>query len=500
MINIFIIDFIFLIEIKYFFCTIVLPIYSLPKENYKFLYDTNSPKDNIYNEYKKIFYTFLEIGSPSQKIPLLLNTESNSFGITSCFPKKNYTNKKIYNFNITGEFLKKNNYDYFNENKSSSFILYDCIGDDFFKAEYACPAKDTISFFEDINLKNKIQKNNLEFELLKNVEDNITGEIGLNTFDPEYRFFNSFLKVLSTFNLTKTYYWYFDFDFPKDFNGKLIIGSLPHENEPNKYSSNDLFYTKAATGWFVIYWSMKFDKIYINNKTDNNIIYLDNYVELKFDSNVIIGTYDYDNYISFILNDSIKEKKCFYDYIQGDSVYNQLKFYYCKNENDIKNKLYNILPTIYFFLNDFNSTLELTSKDILMEKGEYIYIQILYDELVKNKWKLGKIFSLKYKFILNPDSKQIGFYKNIKKEEDNDKNNSNNNNYYIIIKIIVIIILSIILILLGLFLGKLLFGIKRKKRANELNDDYEYINDENNNKNYGKNCENNDNITKNNIN
>ena len=126
---------------KRIFCTIVLPIYYLPKENYKL-----------------IFYTFLEIGTPSQKIPLLLNPESNSFGITSCFPKNNYTNKKIYNFNITGEFLKNNNYDYFNKNKSSSFILYDCIEKDFFKAEYICPSKDTISFFGDINLKNKIQK------------------------------------------------------------------------------------------------------------------------------------------------------------------------------------------------------------------------------------------------------------------------------------------------------------------------------------------------------
>ena len=59
-------------------------------------------------------------------------------------------------------------------------------------------------------------------------------------------------------------------------NRKLIIGSLPHENKPNKYSSNDIFYTKAATGWFAIYWIMKFEKIYINNMTNNNnlLIYI----------------------------------------------------------------------------------------------------------------------------------------------------------------------------------------------------------------------------------
>ena len=47
-----------------------------------------------------------------------------------------------------------------------------------------------------------------------------------------------------------------------------------------------------------------------------------------------------------------------------------------------------------------------------------------------------------------------------------------------------IIIFSFCLIFIGFYLGKKIYQIKRKIRANELNDNYEYIN-ENNNKDSG---------------
>ena len=41
--------------------------------------------------------------------------------------------------------------------------------------------------------------------------------------------------------------------------------------------------------------------------------------------------------------------------------------------------------------------------------------------------------------------------------------------------IILIIVLIGIFVVLGLILGKKLYGLKRKKRANEMEDDYEYF-------------------------
>ena len=499
--NFFLIFLIFMLELKIMICHIILPIYSFPKEIYKLVYEHNSIKDFLYSEFKTVFYTILDIGTPPQNIPLLINIETNSFGITSIYPNKINITNKIYLFNFTENFFINNNYSYFNENKSVSFNLHYNAFDSFYKSFYSYSAEDTIFFYQDLNLKNKIKKDEISFLLLRNSEDNITGEIGLNLFDPEYKYFESFLNILNERNLSN-FNWYFDFESPKDKKGMLVIGSLPHEIEPKKYSSDkyELTYTKCDSNDYLIYYSMKFDKIYIKNKTNNNMINLENSIIFKYDSNVIIGTYEYNKYLSFILNDLIKEKKCFNDSLQGDSVYVNYSFFYCKNEKDIKNKLYNILPTIYFFSKDFNYTLELTSEDILIENNRYIYIQILYDNNEKNKWKLGKIFSLKYKFIFNPDTRQIGFLKKIKKEE-----NKNKDIKMIIIKILIIAILSIILIILGIKLGKELFRMKRKKRANELNDEYEYFNNENNHVNNiinenEKDNESNDNKYKNNMN
>ena len=116
--------------------------------------------------------------------------------------------------------------------------------------------------------------------------------------------------------------------------------------------------------------------------------------------------------------------------------------------------------------------MELTIDDILKEKGEYIYIMILFDG-VSNKWKLGNVFSLKYKFVFNPDTKQIGLYKNLKYAD-----NIESKDYSFIFKIILIIALSLLLILLGFILGKMIYGIKKKKRANKLDDDCDYVSNE----------------------
>jgi hypothetical protein len=153
-----------------------------------------------------------------------------------------------------------------------------------------------------------------------------------------------------------------------------------------------------------------------------------------------------------------------------------MSFYYCKNENDIKKQLYEIITPIYFYSNDFNKTFEIKSKELLLEKDGYIYIQMLFHHIIK-KWSLGTIFSLKYKFVFNQDRKQIGCYTKLKEEKIEPKN------YSFILKVGVFIVLAIIILFLGIVIGRYLYK-SRKKRANELSDDeYDYsLNDNVNNK------------------
>ena len=83
--------------------------------------------------------------------------------------------------------------------------------------------------------------------------------------------------------------------------------------------------------------------------------------------------------------------------------------------------------------------------------------------------ELGRPFSLKYNFIFNPDIKKIGFY------VKSNSNNSTQTVWRYILIISLIIILIALLIILGIILGKKIYGLKRKIRANEMDDDYEYF-------------------------
>ena len=73
-----------------------------------------------------------------------------------------------------------------------------------------------------------------------------------------------------------------------------------------------------------------------------------------------------------------------------------------------------------------------------------------------------KTISLKYKFVFNPESRLIGFYRNYYSKESDNKPQSCNN-LEVDIKIILIILLSILLVLLGIKIGKMLYRMNRKK-------------------------------------
>ena len=60
--------------------------------------------------------------------------------------------------------------------------------------------------------------------------------------------------------------------------------------------------------------------------------------------------------------------------------------------------------------------------------------------------------------------------------------NDKKDTYVKIIKILIIIVFSFCLIFIGFYLGKKIYQIKRKLRANELEDNYEYINENNSNR------------------
>ena len=465
------------------YCYIVFNLELLSKKNYNTLYELNSPKDIISKEIISSYYTEIEIGTPLQKIPLIIKPKIADYVITSIHqmenPTKDYTNNKCV-YNLSLDFLE--NYSFFDEDKSDTYKLSKCEKrspiDDMEKplAELVCYSNDTIVFYNNKDLQAKMFRKEFYLELVRNTKDNITGTIGLNLND--YLNHVSLLSILKKNKLIENFYWFFYFEKWDSNKGKLILGSMPHNVYGNKFSKEDLFYTPGAGDEKYIFYRVVFDEIYYKNSGEKKIIGENEKTELNLESNVIIGKHTFRTYLNSNLKDLLTEKKCFFESLESyneemDSYYDY-DFFYCKNTKEIKEKLNNVVYNIYFYSKDLNYDFELKKEDILKENGDYIYIYIIFCHQYNN-WYLGKQISLKYQFIFNPDIKNVFFYKNQIKEEKEQNN-------YLYLKIIGIVVLCAIFCVLGVILGKKLYGM-RNKRANELKDEeYEYFSQNNDNR------------------
>ena len=480
-------------KLIYIYSYIVLPVDTIKQENIKSLYSPNTPKDIIYREHCSPLFTEIEIGTPTQKIPLMIKMKEIDYIITSVHQEKKenipdyYINKTLYDLSDIFNHFNENNsrtYSYIkNCQKREHYYKYE---DEWPIAETTCPSYETFSFYKDIDMKNIIKKDHLYFDLVRYMKDNVTGVLGLNLFnDP--RASSSFLSVLKRNNLTNNYYWYFDFNSPKNEKGKLIVGALLDEIYEDKYDRNDLHNANFDLG--IYYYSIDFQKIVVKNESET-INFEDESCELNFDINTVVLSIEYKRYFKNIINDLIVEEKCFNDtFDQCEDLYGYKSehiFYYCKNEKKVKEELKKIILPIQFYSNELDYIFELTIDDILKESDEYIFIKILFNRF-GGRCILGKPFSLKYKFMFNPDKQGVGFYPKFKTKKGLEIN------WSIILKILLIVGLCIIFAVVGIIIGKKLYGMQRKKRANEMNDDdYEYFSEnkkdkDNENENNGNN-------------
>ena len=146
--------------------------------------------------------------------------------------------------------------------------------------------------------------------------------------------------------------------------------------------------------------------------------------------------------------------------------------------NEIKN-----FPTLFFKHINLNQIFEFDYKDLFQETKNFYVFKIMLNENNKRFWNFGRPFLKKYQFIFDNDQKTITYIglNNVTQEQEqkskDDIQTSNKN--FITNKLYIIFILAFIIIiiavLIGLFLGKKIYNKNKKKRANELDDDYEYI-------------------------
>ena len=461
---------IIIIEINLLYCSIVLPLETLNHNQY--LTGDKTFNDLISKELISPLYTKLQIGN--QLIPLLIKPKTEVFLVNSYLRLNSTINidKKFYNFTNDFSIL-------FNETKLANNSLKNCtnctVPNSLVKKIFTF--NETLFYYDNINMTNPKKNISFDFFLGKNIKDNINGLIGLNLINGLDA---NFFKVLNNKNITKDYYWYYDFDIWNKSNGTLIIGLLP--DELNKID---------FTGSYPNYWEMKFYQVYFLNKTNDQINNTINfYYEtalFNYDSNVIIGTNKYKTFLLLMLDELIKNGSCkdtFFTEFEDEfnTVKNSYTYYSCNYNNETLDKLNEVITTLYFYSKELNYTFEITKDEIIRIINNTIFINILFinDKTKENIWILGKPFIFKYKLIFNSLTKNIGFY-NIDKYKQ--KNNNNNNNKIIkranpkdkLYKLIIIIIL-LVYVCVGLILLTWKNMTNKNKEIN--NDEYKNIDED----------------------
>ena len=436
-----------------------------------------SPKvliDNLYNQY----YGFLNVGYPPQKTELQISTEDLGIVMKEDICLTNY----YYNKNKSLSLSQTHYYD-IDKYSKETVLANETIDFPVFNITNNNLSEITVSNYYFIY--NKANKSGEEEEKIeKEKEGKACISFGLRVMCESGIFYcRNVPSVLKEKQLTSSYSFNFIYHNEKEKNENdgydafLLMGEYPHVYNKEKYHENN--YRKAqASSWInEPTWILDFyNYFYTSNGTKISFHLTSQELRIKgvfwFHLDIIIGIKEYFNQI----------KKHYFDYYENECSINEIDYQYsvitCNKDFNTEN-----FPTLYFYQDDHNYTFELTDKDLFQIRGDKKYFLIVFDKHSNYPWKFGKLFMQKYFFNFDLDSRIIGFYNEIndsdsQKEETKDNNNSNHSALLWILWVVLLIITGV-----GCFLlGRIIYNKNRKKRANELEDDFEYKqknNDEN---------------------
>ena len=414
------------------------------------------------NEINKLIRgkTYLETeNTDKQKIQIVLMSDESSIytrNNVSCIGSDE-NNYKPYEKNI-------GNMCSFNAKNSSTFSLYDCTHYFHSKISNNCYTKEKLKIFSDTNLK---KSEFYEIHLIHPTNESGICFFGsteiVNTIDRKFNF------IYQLKNLTNSKYsWTLKYTSADE--GYYILGDIIDNTKISFYNDNieQNYYSDVMPSLTdQISWRLLMTKIYVNNDlynmTDRNVIY----IKLDFYSRYITVTNE--DYIEFknIFYLNHNDSGCFDIKVENhfNGVYCDKKKYLTLTDN------YKKLPTINFE-GYLQINITFVPKDLFIEKDNKLYFLIAYDEK-RDNWYFGNIFLQKYTVVFTNDLKKISVLKKINFVDDD---NSSNNTLKIVLIVVLCIILSgLIFGFIGVKYGKD-FYLKRRKKANELDDDgYDYV-------------------------
>ena len=423
----------FFLIINFSLSKIVIPFQTEKKLNDYEIFNSSLFFDYTYNS----LITEIELGDPIQKIKTTLSSNVYSFKFFDA--KSNYSN--FYNVSSSKSFVNITD-----KNQSYPRIL---------------PGKETFYFYTDANYKNKIKIENLTIALSYSIfQSNIKYDfaiIGL-LISSSSEFNNNFIRELgnlkSKLNSINNCAWQLKSLNKDNYDlWQIIIGEYPHEYDSKNFKKEKLKNVLSSHG---VYWKMTFREI----KSGDVLLESEKEIDFKLSNIHMIAPEEYRTVIfeDFFLN-YIEKNICFEEKLI-------LRVIYC-NKNLFTLKDIEKFPKLKFYEMNLNYTFEFNGNDLFIEKNEYYYFLIG----IGSGWCFGLSFIKKYPLIFNHEDKAIYYY------IDNSAENENNNSGISLKvgeKLIFGIVIAAIFLIVGILAGKYFLNKKRKMKANELDDDYDY--------------------------
>ncbi len=421
--------------IDFFIIIFLKPINSLLTLNFKRNITKDLSPDNLMiNLFKNDIYTNFDIGTPNQEIPISIKLQTYAFYIVSSESK---ISLKTFSSNDSKTFYSTNN------------VIRNLMNEDF-----------NFAFFSSdiINLSNINKKNNFSFFLVKNTSNTEIcegGGIGLNIKpkSPNIEKIN-FINELKEQNLISSYA--FSIKYKNEKEGELIIGKKPHEYDNERYKNEYFHFANIPIYSYDFQWALYFDKVQYGNIDLNKRI--NQVLIFEIELGVIISNSEYKNFIQKnFFEKYINEKKCFIGTF-GKEGY---KYFYCNENVDIT-----LMQNLSFYNQDLNYTFELNYKDLFYNFDGKNYYLVVFPWYLGVQWRMGLPFFKKYQLIFDSEKKIIGVYERILEKKSNIFKFWKNN---------LIIFLIFVIAFLIFYIIRNIKNKSRKIRANELNENYDYL-------------------------
>ena len=404
-----------------------------------------------YLDYK--IYTEIKIGSPTKIIPLFINSNIKIF--------RTKFDGIITNFNF-------NKYEEYQPYNSQSFInITELLNlEEFYFFGYSL-INETIFLCKDKNCEKEYEVKNFQL-YAQTKKDKLNYSYSLGEFGiPLSKSANEQTNILIELkNLEIINTTIFTIEYTDNNEGYIYLGEYPHIYNNIEYNKDLLMTAYSIPNYGSNNQiNLKMDTIYIINGTDCSCVILNNKgISFNYGSGIILSTEEYFNKIlEIFFNKYINQNICKIN-IERRNINNNYHIISCKNSEEFKIEEF---PTFYLFKEEFNFIFELDYKDLFEQIDNSFIFLIIYFPFSCDNFEFGKPFLKKYQLSYNVDMSTVHFYK---------KNNTNNN---VIIKNTNkhIFFIFILIILVAFFIGvyyKNFFHTKRKKRKNELNENFDF--------------------------